>query len=266
LSEPSDSDDDHLIAKLGLTAVRDVICAHRAPCRVGVPSDHGRSYLGGAPLVTDDFRWPEHDRRPLEFIGQFACEDLGVAGDGTLLFFRDCLHIGFDAHEAPLAVVVPQPSGTSRTAELPPEAPQGILARTMGIVRGRRRTRRYARQPLEFRSAWSYMDQAIAEVLARHPAREEEWSEFFGEVGHRIQSGGIASPANADDGDVRGTCMRACAALVGLTKPDDWVLLLQLHSLGDMMWGDVGSLCWFVLRDDLARSNYRRAWCVLTCG
>lgn len=47
----------------------------------------------------------------------------------------------------------------------------------------------------------------------------------------------------------------------------DWILLLQVDSDDDaqMMWGDAGMLYFWIRRQDLERSDFGNAWCILQC-
>jgi hypothetical protein len=252
---------DELLSRHGLLALRHRLHASRRQCRVGEPcaSDAARSYLGGLPRVDEDFRWPEFRGCPLELVASVQCAEIGTEPhDGTLLFFRHDFHTGFSADELGAARVILQRGDR----EIAPE--QVPSPRRRGWLGTRARFRVYPRRPLTFRDGWSYPEQ-----LAFEPDQDElqeQYLEFLAAVQPGIQHGGIASPANADDGDVRGASARASAKLVGESRPEDWELLLQVHDTEDLHFGDVGSVCWFALREDLARGDYSRTWAVLTCG
>lgn len=49
---------------------------------------------------------------------------------------------------------------------------------------------------------------------------------------------------------------------------DDWVLLLQLDSDEDktgMMWGDLGTIYFWIKKQDLKNKRFNNAWCILQC-
>ena len=52
-----------------------------------------------------------------------------------------------------------------------------------------------------------------------------------------------------------------------LAKAADWTLLLQIDTDDDidMMWGDCGTLYFWIRRDDLRRANFDDVWMVLQC-
>lgn len=47
----------------------------------------------------------------------------------------------------------------------------------------------------------------------------------------------------------------------------DWVLLLQVDTEDsiDMMWGDSGSLYYWIRREDLRAGNWDAVWLILEC-
>lgn len=47
----------------------------------------------------------------------------------------------------------------------------------------------------------------------------------------------------------------------------DWILLFQLDSDNDaeMMWGDAGTLYFWIRKQDLAAARFDKAWCILQC-
>jgi len=168
-----------------------------------------------------------------------------------------------------LSCEVAMPDGSRRSVilqrgerEISPDRVPPLRLR--GWLGTRARFRVYPRRPIAFRDGWSYPSDIS--VQAEDDDLQERYAEFLGEATRAIQSGGLASPACAFDRDVRGATVSACAKLVGETRPEDWELLLQLHDTDDMHFGDVGSVCWFGLRADVARGDYSRAWAVMTCG
>lgn len=46
---------------------------------------------------------------------------------------------------------------------------------------------------------------------------------------------------------------------------DEWMLLLQLESLSEPMFGDCGRIYFYIRREDLAARNFDRVWLLLQC-
>lgn len=52
------------------------------------------------------------------------------------------------------------------------------------------------------------------------------------------------------------------------SNADDWILLLQIDSDEsiDLMWGDVGSIYYWIRHEDLARQRFDSVWMALQCS
>ena len=52
-----------------------------------------------------------------------------------------------------------------------------------------------------------------------------------------------------------------------LAAQNEWVLLAQFGTLSDeLMFGDCGSIYYYIRKDDLAEKRFDKAWLVLQCG
>ena len=252
---------EDLIAIHGLDAFRDVLSACSLPCIVGraaAASEAAGSWLGGYPMIDDGFVWPIKDDRPLGFVGQLLCQDIGMDRAGYLLFFYDEEHHGFALSDAGgFAVVHQHGERLLEEADLPV-----VHSKTLGLFRRASRPKVWARTPIVFDAGLSYDGDAAYEALNYELDDADRLFAFCADAVHHIQVAGIASPANTD---YQSDACVVCAEMLGV-EPSDCVLLLQLHSAHGMMWGDVGSLCWYIRRADLAAGNFTDAWMLMTCS
>lgn len=258
---------EELLAKHGIAQFQDAIFALRKECLAGHPvaeGGEGTSWLGGLPRVDAGFAWPIKDGRPLDFVAQLRCVDVGIsARGGYLLFFYDQQHHGFAPEDEGGFVCMHQNGERQLTAA---DLPVGHAPMLFGLFDHQVKPTVWKRKGLTFEKTYSYPANEARDVLEAAASKFEGafWDcyfEFLEEVDHKIQVGGIASPVNDDEPHVRALCAEMVDA-----KPEECVLLLQLHSIDDMLWGDVGSLCWYLPAEDLARGDFTRVWMVMTCG
>jgi uncharacterized protein YwqG len=47
---------------------------------------------------------------------------------------------------------------------------------------------------------------------------------------------------------------------------EDWMLFLQIDSCDTFMWGDSGTLYFWIKKDDLTQKNFADAWMILQCS
>ena len=242
------------ISRLGLERYSATITAAARPCRVArVADSRCPSFLGGLPEVEDGFQWPLKEHRPLEFLAQITLSDLGLEGDGHLLFFWDNYHWGGSAKDKGHALAVPVSSGEPWSAELPSYEKKGFFGLKKSLVE----VRTYALRFLTFSSSLSFpmelpavSDEGAFEVYLDALHTPEE--------GVVAQSGGYPCPVQSDDME------KECEQAVGVPS-DSWSLLLQLDSSADMNWGDAGMLYWFIPKEDLSAPRFDRVWMVMQC-
>jgi uncharacterized protein YwqG len=237
----------------------------------------GNSRLGGLPDLPADLEWPEWQGQALAFLGQIdladlppACRGLGLPASGLLFFFYDAGQgaWGFD----------PADRGAFRVlyalAPGPERAPPPTLAEDAV----------YPVMPVAFMRVTTYPepdDPALKQV----PLTSLEWDRYCdlrtaaasGYAGHRL----LGYPDPVQNGDMERECALVtgglyCGNTEGYNDPraaelsrhrDDWVLLLQLDSDDDaaMMWGDVGTLYFWVRKQDLAANNFADCWMISQC-
>ena len=247
---------------------------HAVHCR-----EQTSSHLGGSPLATPDLAWPTRHGAPLAFLARIDLTQLQrtqqvewLPPTGALLFFYDMAEQpwGFDPKDRDgwQVVYVEKPEGL---AELP--FPSTLDA-----------ANRLPRQFIAFhaiRSYPSYERDAIA-ALRFTDAELQHYDELqlraFGDR-PRHQLAGYPTPIQNDDmesesqfasngidlGDSgTGSTPRAMALRDGA---NEWRLLFQIDSdeAADMMWGDVGTIYFWIRESDARAGRFDACWLILQC-
>lgn len=235
-------------------------------------------------------RWNTEDaaflltEQPLSFVAQANLRDvaeaipdeLGLPGDGMLYFFYDCLYQGwgFDPADAPGFKVIYAPSAKGLVAPAPPALSHGFqifdpveLIPVRGFDPLPGQSIHFDRFGFDYDTRRRYQD-ALWEI--------EKSFKYPDGSGHKLC--GWASPvqnsmeedcALVTEGIYLGVdAYRTPKALEILARPNDWILLLQIHSDDDanMMWGDCGKLYVWIRKEDLRSLNFDKVWTVLQCS
>ncbi|MGI9378469.1 MAG: YwqG family protein [Methyloligellaceae bacterium] len=250
---------DAEIASHELTGYTDAIRRVSRPCLVGTPCNQERaSYFGGMPHVPPNFDWPTKDGHPLAFVGQIHSRDIDLvpSDDGDLLFFYDNRHWGYKPKDIGHAIVTHIPAGINRhQSDLPTRTVSGFFGLTKESVS----PKRYERVNVRFETSTSYPWYERELLTFSDDVADERYTEFCCSIRPDIQIGGYPSPVQSDFME------RDCINAFNIGDIDDWVLLLQLFEVGDMMWGDAGALYWFIHQDDLRTMRFDRVWMVSQC-
>lgn len=216
----------------------------------------GRSHLGGIPETTGE--WPRYRGRPLCFVAQIELAEVQAATalawlplEGRLLFFYEleCETWGHSAedrgswrvlYERSEAPACPEPD------DLPDDA--RFAAVHIGVAEG------ISYAGVE-RTGLDLDHLSDASLVALNAALEEldpdaPW--------HQI--GGYPSPIQSD------TMESQCTALAGGIV-SDWQLLLQLETDDEagMMWGDAGTLYFWIREQDARARDFSKVWMILQC-
>ena len=242
-----------------LTAYADAIRQVSRPCLAGVPCQReSNSYFGGMPHVPPGFDWPTKDGYPLSFVGQIHCRDVDLvpSDDGDLLFFYDNRHWGDNRKDIGHAIVTHVPARAQRTT---PALPTRTVPRLFGLMQSVVSPKCYQRVDVQFEQAASYPWYERKLLSFPDDVADECYVEFCCDISPDVQIGGFPLPIQFDFME------RNCVAAFGIGDIDDWVLLLQLFELGDMIWGDAGALYWFIHQDDLRCMRFDRVWMVSQC-
>jgi uncharacterized protein YwqG len=249
----------------------------------------GCSRLGGQPDLPADFAWPEHEGRPLGFLGQFSLRDLSgmpcasaLPTAGHLAFFYDWTGEpwGYDPAQGPGARVVFVPDGPVVRHRLPAaledfDYPSPVAFEPMFTIP------RVDEQTLDWRAQgvaadeidWYEVDEALRELrparpqhqLLGHPYRVQNPMET------ECQFAASGLYCGDESGYEQGFKDAALVAGIG-----DWMLLFQCDSddtdydgkgigIGHM-WGDCGLLYFWVRRQDVGARDFTRTWTILQCS
>jgi uncharacterized protein YwqG len=242
-----------------LTPYIDAIRRVARRCLVGSCCElHCDSYFGGMPRVPANFEWPTKDGHPLAFVGQLHCEDIDLvpSNDGDLLFFYDNRHWGYKPRDKGHAIVIHIPTDIERHE---PELPTRTIPAFFGLTRKRVSPKQYQRVNVQFELSDSYPCYERKLIAFPDDVADESYTEFCSSIRPDIQIGGYPSPIQSDFME------RDCINAFGIGEVDDWVVLLQLFEIGDMMWGDAGALYWFIYQSDLDAMRFDRVWMVSQC-
>jgi hypothetical protein len=237
--------------------------AQAQPCVRLVPGGDGRSRLGGVPDMPG--AWPRYEGRPLCCVAQLDLEEVQGAGGpewlpghGRLMFFYELEHgaWGFDAKDAGSSVVIHE-AGPCIAATEPDDLPYEAKfpAYPVAFVRD-----------ISFPGAerlavdWRRLNAASAKAL-------EQALEDLAPVAPTHRIGGFPSPVQS--GDMAAEC-HAIRRRLGERDGDvaDWRLLLQLDTDdgAGMMWGDVGSLYFWIREQDARAGDFSKIWTILQCN
>ena len=268
LPGPASRDVEALAEPLAAPAVHAVHCREQTP-----------SHLGGSPLATPDLAWPSRDGRPLAFLARVDLTQLQrtqhvewLPPTGALLFFYDMAEQpwGFDPRDRDgwQVIYVEKPEGLG---ELP-------FPSTLDVAN------RLPRQFIAFHSVRSYPTcerDAVAALRFSDAERDKYYDlqlRVFGDR-PRHQLAGYPTPIQNDDmesesqlasngidlGDSgAGSTPRALALRDGSSE---WRLLFQVDSddAADMMWGDVGTIYFWIRESDARARRFDACWLILQC-
>ena len=257
------------------------------------------SKIGGKPAVPIDFEWPtytgticgdeksEKKTRPLSFLAQINLKEVSaldenhlLPDDGILSFFYDLetMTWGFDPDDKGSARVFYFPEGTSmQVAEIPEELDEESVVPELAV---------------DFEphvSLPGYGDNDDELGLSRD--EDLDWDEF---MECRENAGGddieeltkLLGYPNIIQNPMEEEC-EACSrgfrqgnqedykAISDAQKADitdkakDWILLFQMSTIesGDfeLMFGDCGSIYFWIRKKDLVERDFDKAWLILQC-
>jgi uncharacterized protein YwqG len=247
----------------------------------GTPSVVGLSRLGGAPDLNEGFAWPQWNERPLAFLGQLNLADVSrfpccapLPQSGLLSFFydQDQQTWGFDPKDRGSWLVHFEQDLTGlRSAKESGAVPSAPFAPCSLIPT------EILTLPAPNSLTVETLDPSAAD-RAKYYDILDGWDEDSGDgpkhqlVGHpapvqgemQLQCQLVANGLYCGDPsgyeDPRAASLRAGA--------NDWRLLLQLDSddNAEMMWGDCGSLYFWLTEDALRRQAFAESWMILQCA
>ncbi len=283
-----------LFKQLGRNGIELKLLPDAAPVRVG------GSKIGGCPDLPPGFEWPTYTdfedgkENPLSFMAQVNLADAApfdlaheLPPTGMLLFFYDMesAHWGFDPRHKGCAFVYYVEDTVSLTRGSFPEA----LAEEY----------RYAERAVSLASALippdcaNISDETDARIRAIVGGDWDKATDMYCDLRDELRG----YSEHGDNGsyllgwpDIQQDVMEEECEMVarGMEEPSlskldeatradvlrasrDWVLLFQLASImdeekGDLMFGDLGNLYFWIRKQDLAARDFSKAWLILQCG
>ena len=240
---------------------------------VSAPS---KSHFGGSPNLPSSTDWPVWHERKLGFLARISLPELQLVRridwlprDGALLFFYDVDEQpwGFDPQDRGGCAVLHVPdlespaTPTAKSEELFPH--MGIGFRSIETLPSTERPEvdALSLSDQEFEEYWKLRD-APFQGLPKHqltglptPVQGD-----YMELECQLVSNGVYCGDSNGYNSPRAKELEAGAG--------DWRLLLQLDSDDDagVMWGDCGTLYFWVRAQDAAEGRFENAWLILQCS
>lgn len=239
------------------------------------------SRIGGVPLVPPGFSWPIWMHEPLAFLAQLDLTEVAAAfvqpwmpATGQLYFFYDKEQStwGFDPADRGSWKVIYSDVAIAdlRVAEVPVGIGPEHLYNNVHLT-GRKILSRPDCQRLQVDTSQT-TNQEFEEVI------EMSLAPFGNLPIHQLF--GLPIPVQGDHMELE--CQLAsngiyCGTPEGYDSPqaaqlapgaEEWRLLLQLDSDDEagMMWGDAGTLYFWVLEADARKADFTNVWMILQCG
>ncbi|MDQ5824460.1 MAG: YwqG family protein [Chloroflexota bacterium] len=264
--------------------IRNSIRIKTAPIKDEALLPTGTSKLGGLPDLPEGVGWPEWNAKALAFIAQFNLEEVAPFDRERLLPATGMLYFFYDAQMETWGDTL-EDRGGARVLYYDGELAR--LKRTPFPETLHEWGRDYPACRLEMYSQLSLPTSDSIHVIPLELTEEETasynklWEWLAGSddelPDHRLS--GYPRPVQGDD--MEELCAWATAGIdvasaesyqseraVELRKTaKDWQLLLQVDNDNNpmMMWGDAGTIYYWIKREDLAQHNFEDAWLVLQC-
>lgn len=232
------------------------------------------SYFGGPPPLPHSMPWPHKDDKPLTFLACLHLPSLaepGIIGwlppTGNLLLFYDMERQpwGYDPKDRGSWAVL-----HVAECEVAGEAPDGPVLCPR---------RHLDLQPLSIPPSGQHPAFARLDLShAEEDAIEEHAQALLGdEPVHQV--GGHPRPVQGDNMEMEcqlashgvwcgePTAFETPRAKVLANGASEWRLLLQLDSdeTLDVMWGDCGTIYFWIREQDARNGDFERAWLILQC-
>ena len=239
------------------------------------------TYFGGSPAATTNFSWPRKSGQPLNFIGQIDLSELNLTkaapwlpSTGRLLFFYDFDEYpwGFDPKDrGSWAVIHDSGTGSIQSIQFPDDLKRENQPSEIKYLSGRSYT------------SIPSLERITLEEAGISEEEEEDYYEltedsFDNNPLHQI--GGFPRPIQGDGMELECQLVSGgvdCGNPTGYQskqadelkkEPNDWQLLLQFDTDNDLdlIWGDEGTLYFWIRERDARAEDFSNAWLVLQCG
>ncbi|HET6428967.1 MAG TPA: YwqG family protein [Phycisphaerae bacterium] len=241
----------------------------------------GRSRIGGEPDMPPGHPWPRRQGRPLSFLAQINCAELPdpdgaspLPRDGLLLVFYDADQQpwGFDPADRDGWKVIYHEGDPARLTRTPAPEELGEEARFQPAkVRFRAEFTLPPAECLAVDALSLGSDATDRLLMLRTDVEEADTDPAARLLGH---------PDPIQSGQMQLDCQLAshglyCGDPTGYEDPraaelakgaGEWMLLLQLDTRDDMVWGDMGRLYIHIRADDLLLRRFDDVWLILQCS
>ena len=267
--------------------------------RIDVPLEMTASKIGGKPAVPEDFEWPtytgaicgeedsEKKTRPLSFLAQIDLKEISALDkehrlpeDGILSFFYDLetMTWGFDPEDKGSAQVFYFPKDTAlRAADIPEELDEEFVIPEMAVYfEPHVSLPGYGDKDDELGLSsdedldWDEFDECRKNAGGDD---KEELTKLFGYPD--VIQNPMEEECEACSRGFRQGNSEDYAAITDAEKADiaekakDWVLLFQMSTIEtddyELMFGDSGSVYFWIRKEDLRERRFDKAWLILQC-
>jgi uncharacterized protein YwqG len=240
-----------------------------------------QSRIGGLPDLPPEFKWPRYDGLALSFIAQLDLAELALQPSvlplprqGSLVFFYDSEQRtwGFDPKDRGSAVVsyIGAPTSSLVRTDLPADVSEPGKFQCCAL--------RYNHEQNLPDACSAYYDPELSEdektlLFNYHDAVRDQSNAPRHRIGGHADC--VQNPMELECqlvtnglycGDATGYEDPRRATLASGTL--EWRLLLQIDTDDDarMMWGDCGTIYYWIREEDLRACDFDKCWLILQCS
>lgn len=234
----------------------------------------GQSKVGGNPDLTNENKWPKaENNKSMSFIAQMNCEVLSNYDTQQLLPKNGLISFFYCADQEAWGFA---PKDKSRFKVLYSVETENL--KNITFPNDLEEHSIFKSNRIDFESCLSlptWEEDSIEGII------QDEDDDNYSEVSSGSENQ-IFGYANCVQAPMELECQLVtnglfCGDPTGYEDPkakelekgkSDWILLLQISSEDDkteMMWGDSGSIYFWIKKQDLLRKNFDNVWCILQC-
>lgn len=291
-----DNEFDRLCDVHGFSKVASILRSYLKPCigislKTGTAPNANNSKLGGDPGVPEDFEWPLHKNRPLDFLVQINLREVPrldsvgpLPSDGMLAFFYDLEEQpwGYDPADLSFYRICYFANSTKLSIAPRPGHPNNSPSLTEKSIEF---WSTYSLPGMRSRAWWPILEQIAGPEREINVCAYDNLSEAIfcatapTKEGPRHKIGGYSDNCQGDMQLEAELVMNGlyCGNGSGYEDPrrpelekkcEDWQLLLQLDTdyTSNLVWGDAGMIYFWVRRQELAKRIFSQAWMTLQCA
>lgn len=263
------------------------IITHYLPAEKEIPD--GKSKFGGQPYLPEDFAWPYYEgtdfnnvcqKRPLSFLAQINLEETAgydkdhqLPHKGMLYFFYD-LHTmkwGFDQNDKGCAKVIYIENPCDlHTAGFPGDLEEDYRLPEFALSFSNQTDLPDYEEIAEYAAGLDWNSYDKEKALYGYDKPDERISKLLG-YADLIQGSMLLECEQATNGIY-------CGAIPSVTEKQreellhsskEWTLLFQMPTVEtddfELMFGDCGSIYFYIRKQDLQAGNFDNVWLILQC-